>query len=339
MTAQIYLFTGPEFGLRNEAVEKTKADFKAKFGSVDEYLFYASETPCPEFMAVLQNESLFSDGTCVVVKNADVIKKKDDVETVLNWIKSVQAENSMLILVSDEISIDSKIEKAVPANHKKIFWEMFENQKIPWLQNYFNQNGYSISEEVAGQILDMIENNTQSLKAECSRFFVCFPKGTEITEEIASQILTHTREENAFTLFNALADNSCQPGERFQKGLEILQKVLLSEKNVTVKLIAGLTSCFRKLAVYHRLLSAGQTDDFNLKINGISGKKQISQFSKASKMWSSGQTAGILALLSSTDMEIRSSGKLLEQNYLEKMIYEIVIKKGGSSASYDFDIN
>ena len=38
--------------------------------------------------------------------------------------------------------------------------------------------------------------------------------------------------------------------------------------------------------------------------------------------------AAILSLLASTDMEIRSGGNQLEDILLQKMLYEIVIKKG-----------
>ena len=34
----IYLFTGPEFGDRNDAVEKVKASHKKQFGQIDEHL-------------------------------------------------------------------------------------------------------------------------------------------------------------------------------------------------------------------------------------------------------------------------------------------------------------
>ena len=78
MTPPVYLFTGPEFGERNDAIENLKNSVSKKFGSVDNYLFYASETPVNEFMSVLQNESLFSEATFITVKNAETIKKKDE---------------------------------------------------------------------------------------------------------------------------------------------------------------------------------------------------------------------------------------------------------------------
>ena len=338
MTPPVYLFTGPEFGERNDAIENLKNSVSKKFGSVDNYLFYASETPVNEFMSVLQNESLFSEATFITVKNAETIKKKDEIEIILNWIKNVKSENAVLVLVSDEISVDSKIEKAVPSSNQKKFWEMYEDKKLPWLQNYFSKNGYTLTEDAGNLILSLIENNTQSLKAECSKFFICFPKGTKITEETVDKILTHTREENAFSLFDAMSNSQKTSQERFQNSLEILQKIRLSKENSSVMIIAGLSSCFRKLSLWHKLRLEGKNDDFNLKINGFSSAKIKKQYLSASKNWTSGETSAILSILAETDMNIRSGGSLLENTLLEKALYEIIIKKGSSSAVCDFSI-
>ena len=338
MTPPVYLFTGPEFGERNDAIENLKNSVSKKFGSVDNYLFYASETPVNEFMSVLQNESLFSEATFITVKNAETIKKKDEIEIILNWIKNVKSENAVLVLVSDEISVDSKIEKAVPSSNQKKFWEMYEDKKLPWIQNYFSKNGYTLTEDAGNLILSLIENNTQSLKAECSKFFICFPKGTKITEETVDKILTHTKEENAFSLFDAMSNSQKTSQERFQNSLEILQKIRLSKENSSVMIIAGLSSCFRKLSLWHKLRLEGKNDDFNLKINGFSSAKIKKQYLSAAKNWTSGETSAILSILAETDMNIRSGGTLLENTLLEKALYEIIIKKGSSSAVCDFSI-
>ena len=135
-----------------------------------------------------------------------------------------------------------------------------------------------------------------------------------------------------------MAEEIPEPEKRLEKSLDILQKIRLSKENSSVMIIAGLTSCFRKLLLWHKLRVQGQTDDFNLKINGFASKKLKTQYSKAAKHWTSGQTTAILADLANSDMEIRSSGTLLEDIILQKMIYEIIVKKGATCASYDFSI-
>ena len=88
-----------------------------------------------------------------------------------------------------------------------------------------------------------------------------------------------------------------------------------------------------------KLKAENKTDDFNLKINGFSSKKMKTQYGSASKLWTAGQTTAILAVLASADMSIRSGGNLMEDVLLQKLIYEIVVKKGATSAVYDFALD
>ena len=328
MAGQIYLYTGPEFGERNEAVDAVKAALKKKFGDIDEHLFYLQETPFGQIMTILQSGTLFSNGVCVVCKGAELLKKKDDLAMISDWLAGNPDDSSVLILVSDEISVDSKLDKLVPAQNKKKFWEMFDNQKVPWLTKFFSKNGYRINQDAAELILDMIENNTQALKNECSRFFIVFPKDQTVTVDDVEKVLTHNREESAFTLFNQISQSGEPVQKRFENAISILQKIRLSKQNSSVMLISGLSSCFRKLILWHNLCENGMPDSFTLKVNGFSSVPMQNQYKAAAKIWTSGQATAILAILASADMEIRSGGTLMEDVLLEKMLYEVVIKKG-----------
>lgn len=324
MASPIFLYTGPEFGERDDAVAAVKSTLKKKLGEVDEHLFYLIETPFSEVMTILQSGTLFSSGVCVVCKNAETIKKKDDIKMVSDWLETKPDDSSTLILVSDEVSVDSKLDALVPPSNKKKFWEMFESDKLPWLYGYFKKNGYKVEEDAAQLILDLVENNTQALKTECSRFFLCFPKEHEITVDDVESLLTHNREETAFTLFNHISNPADSAQKRLEIALAILQKIRLSKDNSSVMIIAGLTSCFRKLVLWH-----------NKGESAITGKLMQKQYRNAAKIWTVGQTTAILATLASTDMEIRSGGTAMEDVLLQKLLYEIVIKKGGRIASYE----
>ena len=336
MAEQIYLYTGPEFGERNDAVEAVKNAHKKKFGEIDEHLFYLQETPFSQIMTILQSGTLFSNGVCVVCKGAELLKKKDDISMLSEWLEGNPDPSSVLILVSDEVSVDSKVDKLVPAQNKKKFWEMFDNQKVPWLTKFFQKNGYRLNQDAAELILDMIENNTQALKAECSRFFIIFPKDHTVTVEDVEKILTHNREESAFTLFNQISQSGEPVQKRFENGISILQKIRLSKDSSSVMLIAALSSCFRKLVLWHKVTANGLPDSFTLKVNGFSSVPMQNQYKNAAKIWTIGQATAILAILASTDMEIRSGGSLMEDILLEKMLYEIVIKKGAAMSLAEY---
>ena len=334
--AEVYLFTGPELGEKKEAIEKIKATAKKNNGALDEYTYYAGDERIQDIVAQLQNVSLFDQVLFITVRNAEQIKLKADIESILSWINGGAKERAnTLILTSDENGIERKIEAAVPASHKKIFWEMFENRKTQWLQDFFRKNGFVIAPDAIDQILEMVENNTEALKSECSRFFYCFDKGHMITAEDVDKILSHNREENAFTLFDAMADISKSPVQRLESSLGILQKIkMASGDGITANLVAGLGYCFRMLRTWHTMHEKGaMPNDTQLKAAGFSKKNQ-EKYRSAARIWTSGATASILALLASSDMAVRENGNGLEETRLILMLHSIILKNGLFPSEY-----
>lgn len=340
MAAPIYLYTGPEAGERNDQVKLQKEALKKKFGSSDDYVYYGTDLNMSEIVAQLMTESLFIPATSVVIKNAELIKDEKSISLISQWLQTVEKtgnESAILILTSDELKVDARLEKLVPAQNKKIFWEMFENRKEQWLFNFFKKNGYSIEPEAAALVLDMIENNTEELRNECSRFFMCFPAGHCVTQNDVEQILSHNREESAFTLFDAMVENE-EPQKKLENCLLILQKIRLSKKdNDSFVIISGLLYCFRKLAVWQTIHAGKSPDDLELKKNGFTSKKSQTQYSKAARIWSPGQVAAIQALLSKTDADIRSLGAGFQDTQLSIMLYEIIVKNGVFCSRYETD--
>ncbi len=333
---EIYLFTGPEIGEKKEAIDTIREAAEKSNGPLDVYTYYATETRVIDVVSQLQNLSLFSGALFVVLKNAELIKGKSDVDALSEWTKGGAKDSpNTLILVSDENSVDKKVEQLFPASHRKIFWEMFENRKPQWVQGFFKKNGYSITTDAVEQVLEMVENNTETLKSECSRFFYCFEKGHTISSEDVDKILSHNKEENAFTLFNAMSDSGRSQVQRFETSLEILQKIRLSKDSSGVSLIAGLSFSFRQLRTWHMLFADGTSpSDVQLKTSGFSSNKVKEKMKNASKIWNAGATSSILALLADTDMKIRENGSSLEDTMLTLMIYSIVMKNGLFCAEY-----
>lgn len=331
--AEAYLFTGPETGEKNEAIARIREAARKKSGGTEEYTYYASDVRIEDVVSQLQNASLFTPALFVTLRNAEQIKLKSDIELLVSWIKSASSANT-LVLTSEENSVDKKIETAILPDHKKIFWELFENQKPQWVEQFFRKNGFSVSSEAVSRILEMAENNTETLRVECSRFFYCFEKEHVISADDVEKILSHNREENAFTLFDSMADCTKTELQRLENALAILQKIRATKESGGTALIAGLAYSFRQLRLWHSLHAQGSPSDLQLKTSGFSSRKSREKYTKAAKTWTAGAVHSILALLSATDISIRETGSALEETYLCMLIYSIVIKKGLFCAEY-----
>ena len=334
----LFLYTGPEFGERNDAVADLKRQAEKKFGSIDYHQIYTADVAFGDVLTLLRNGNLFMPARFVVLRGAETIKKKEDVEQLSDWceeMKKTQADDVWFVLVSDETSVDKKVDALVPKEHKKIFWEMFEDRKEQWLESFFRKNGYKLDPDATDLILSLVENNTEALRNECSRFFVCFDKEHVISVDDVEAVLAHNREESAFTLFDAMAASERDVGTRLSDALSILQKLRNSKDSGAVQIIAGLTWCFRKLKVWHVLASEGGLSDFNLKINGFQAKRMQQKYRAAAKLWNPKETESAISLLSKTDMLIRSSGSSVESVSMQTLVYCLCMKKGSPLCEYE----
>ena len=128
----LFLYKGPEFGLKNEAIEKHKMQAEKKYGSLDFHLLYAQDISVREVLTIIQGGSLFADALFVVLRNAELIKNKEDIELLRNWVDSIKSngyEDAYLFLVSDENSVDKKLENIIPKANARDLEEIPEHVK------------------------------------------------------------------------------------------------------------------------------------------------------------------------------------------------------------------
>jgi len=311
-----YLFTGPEIGERQDAIQKIRSELTKQYGTApEEQSFYASETAVSDIVSVLRNGSLFSDARLILIKNAESIKKKEDIELLGGYIAQPQ-EDTTLILVSDEIAIDKKLEAVIPKEQKKIFWELFENRKTEWVSSFFKRAGFQIQPDAVETILELVENNTEALRQECSRLTLFLDTHVPVSAELVEQYLAHTRQESAFSLFSQIAQ-----GDR-EKSLEILH-TLLDSKESPQAIIAGLTWSFRKLADYLALVNTGQLNDFELKKIGLASSRVQRDYKEAAKRYTPRSTMRALALLAEWDIQLRSMGTALQSILIDIYLLKI----------------
>jgi DNA polymerase-3 subunit delta len=313
------LFLGPELGEKQDAIEAIRRSMQKQYNAVpEETSFYAGETAVNNMVSVLRNASLFADTRLIFIKNAELLKKKDEIELLVSYMSSPQ-DDTILILLSDEIGMDKGLEKSLHKEDKRIFWELFENKKTEWVTNFFQREGYRISAEGIEAILELVENNTDSLRRECSRLMLFVGKDKPVGEADVEQWLSHTREESAFSLFSRVAEGD------FNKALEILH-ALLSAKETPQSILAALASCFRKLRDFIALSSTGVTDDFEYKKIGLGSTKLRREYAAAGQRYSMDAADSCIAFTAETDLLLRSISAGLEVVLMDMYLYKVVKK-------------
>jgi DNA polymerase-3 subunit delta len=309
------LFLGPELGKKQDALEELRRSFPGGGVLPEETSFYAGETPVSGMAAALRNGSLFADSRLFLIKNAELIKKKDEVELLAACITSPR-EDTALVLISEQTSLAKGLEDAAGRENRKVFYELFENQKTEWVDSFFRRAGFRIMPAAIETILELVENNTGALRRECSRLMLFFDKDTEIHARDVEEWLSHTREESAFTLFSRIA------GGDFSRALESLH-TLLAAKEAPQSILAGLAWCLRKLRDYLSLAGAGTLSDFELRKIGLSAPKARDDYAKAAGRYNSAGAETCLALTAEYDILLRSSGAAFESILMDLYLYKL----------------
>ncbi|MFA6506645.1 MAG: DNA polymerase III subunit delta [Treponemataceae bacterium] len=324
-----YLYIGPEIGERKDAIDAIRTALKkSSGGQLEEHSFYAGETRIGDFASVLMNASLFSETRLVLLKNAELVKKKEDVDQIADYLAS-PADDTTLILVSDETSIDKRLEAAIPKDGKRVFWEMFEDRKTEWVSSFFKREGFPISPDAVESVLELVENNSDALRQECGRLILFLEKGKRIEAEDIERLLSHTREESAFTLFSRIAAGD------LEKALEAV-RTLLAAKEAPVQILAGLAWCFRRLSDYVYLVDSGRLNDFELRKAGLSSKKAQRDYATAARRYDAAAVERCVALLAEYDVTLRASGSALEDTLMDLFVYKLIADSGNPLARADY---
>jgi DNA polymerase-3 subunit delta len=318
-----YLFAGTEIGEKADEMERVRALLREKHGiSLEETAFYALEMPMGEMTGIMLSGSLFSAARLFVIKNAEAVKKKEDVKMLVSVLENLEP-GTTVILLTDENGVDRAIEKVEGLN-KRVFWELFESRKKEWLHGFFRREGYTVTADAVDAILEMVENNTGALRNQCRNLFLFCDKGRPVTEADIERLLSRTRSESTFTLFSAIAAGN------IERSLEILH-TLLDAKESAVSIFAGLVWCWHKLRDYQLLSASGNTSDFELKKIGLSSPKARQDYTNAARIYGLDDVNRCIALTAETDIQIRSGGTALERILLEWYVYKVV--KEGRAAS------
>ena len=321
MTDNIYLLLGPENGEKKEFIGKIKENAAKKYGSeAEEYSFYPYDSDMVEIVSILRNVSLFSLSKIVVINNFDELKKKD-LSVLLEYLKN-PADDSYLILVSENIKADSRLERAVPPGNRKIFWEMFESRKKSWITNFFRREKVKIENSAVDFLNDILETDSEILKKECEKLVQYFDKNEIITEEKIENFFYERKEENLFSLFERIA--SCD----LQKSVETSRNIFLSGESNPVQILGGLTWQLRNL---HEL--RGLTDRSNpfpeaCQMLNIRGKKMQKSYQEGVRNFKQEELEAVIAMTAEYDSLFRSIRQDMQLILFPVFLYYLIEKKG-----------
>ena len=264
---QLHMLLGPEKGQKDQYLDNLKKALKKKYGEEPEsHRFYPFDTDMSQIISILRNGSLFSSHKMAVILNCEEVKKAGDIKMMAQFCQNLP-DDVTLVFLSDSVTVDKKLAAVVPASQKKIFWEMFDNQKMGWVQKYFSDQGMKIEVPAVTVLLEMVENNTSDLKEACQKLSFYFNIGDVIQEEDIDNFVYHSKEENVFTLFEKILLKD------LGGTLEVFSKITLSGDTDLVYLLSGLMRQIRRLLKVKGALAEGEALQTAFQMYDVRGKK------------------------------------------------------------------
>ena len=325
MRTRIYLFLGPETGLKSEEIGQIRKHVTSS-GDIEERHFFSFDSSLREVWTYVQTSSLFGAHRFVIFDGAHEIRKKDDLEALAHLSKTIP-DDATLILVTTETKVSDKVKKLIPSEHVKIFWEMFDNQKRGWLLSYFRKHGVHIENAAADLMLELVENDTADLRAEAQKLVAMAGHDTTITTEHIESFVYHSKEENSFSLFRKIVSGD------FEAALGIVQSLRLSGASNPVAIVAALTWQFSRLDELHSLEKTNHSRAEAFKQLRVTARAAQRDMSDGASRFSAEAVKRVLALLADYDVRFRSGTNRLHAGMLVDLLYGIMIRPPSARAT------
>ena len=337
---QVYLLLGPELGDKGQRIKEIRSTLREEQGSEPEiHRFYPFETENGEIFTALSNNSLFADHRLVILSQAESLNASQ-VNLLAEYIAK-PSDSATLLIVSTETNLPAKLSAKLDKDQVQVFWEMFDNRKADWVRTLFQRSSIAIDGEAVELLLELVENNTQELKATCAQLIQFITTDPErisqaVSEDDVESYIQHTRQESVFSLFE---DIITKP---LEKALGTLQALIRSGDGECVPLLAGLLWQFRRLVSYLELIEQGATSDEackQVKVMGkpaaIRRKKDQTNYALAAQRYTLADARRIIARLGEYDIRTREMGTDFQPMLLEQFLYVVMEKKGEAPCRFN----
>jgi DNA polymerase III subunit delta len=322
MIDPVYLLLGPESGAKSVFVQEVREGLQKAHGSdLEVTRAFASTDELSDLLSALRSPGLFSSHMLMILYQAEAVFTAKALQEYI----ADPSEGATLLLLSEETRTPPTLEK-IAKKHlsekaRKVFWEMFEDQKERWVHAAFSRRNLRVEDDAVRLLLDLADNTTSSLEMQIERIARTVDRSTVITEEILEEVLDHTKEESPFGLFDSIVD------DKLTKALEDLERLLLQSDTSTTQITAALSWQYRRLALVSELSSRGVSDNEAFGQLQIRGKRNQALFRKALHRLSGTQIQAGLALIPEYEARLRSTPVALHRGLLQELIYLLLLRR------------
>ncbi|MCH3908448.1 MAG: DNA polymerase III subunit delta [Sphaerochaeta sp.] len=332
MATPAYLLLGPENGAKQERLQQITDNLKRTVGSQPEtYRFHASDLDGDTLYTTLDNNSFFSDHRLVIISDIDVISSS--MAAVIGKYLEHPSDQTTLVMESDNTFVKlPQITKHIPKDATIIFWELFDNQKEDWVRNFFRNQGVTITSDAISTLLELIDNDTAEMRTVCSQLALFWQTGKKkgaIDSDAVETYVAHTKNENGYTLFPAIASRD------LKQALRILGAILdAGDSGTSFSLHSQLLWQFRRLRSVIRVWQETHNEATAFAQASILGTpypirslREKNSYRAGIRAYTEAEVTSALMALEDADIPIKSAGDMTRLEW-ERLLFSLITQSG-----------
>lgn len=204
--------------LEKVVVDEASRDFNL-------HIMYGRDVDAGMIVNAAKRFPMMSDKQLVVVKEAQNIKKLDD---LISYIENPLA-STVLVITYKHKALDKRtaIYKKIKASSNVAFMEtkkLYDNQIPDWISMYCKQKKFAIDQKSAALMVEFLGNDLSKVSNELDKLMIACGENRTITSDIIAENIGVSKDFNNFELMNAIGKRDVLKVNRIVNYFESNQK-------------------------------------------------------------------------------------------------------------------
>ncbi|WP_245588288.1 DNA polymerase III subunit delta [Brackiella oedipodis] len=224
--AHLYVITGDELLLRNEQLDRLRADLRQQgFSTSFKYSMQAT-SHWDEILQESQNVSLFAESKILEVELSSGKPGRNGAEVLIQlseqMAKNALPDVALIVLLPklDRATQTSKWAKALFDKAKVFTLPVITAQQLPqWIEQRLQQQKQSVDRATLQWIVDQVEGNLLAAQQEILKLGLAFGEGPIAWQDIEASIQDVARY-NVFALSEAMLKAQAARSSKILRGLQ-----------------------------------------------------------------------------------------------------------------------
>lgn len=306
---------GPDRGKQQAQLKKIQAEVLKQAGAEPELLNrYADQDSLAEMLDSLGTGSLFYGHLVMQVFKAEAFNAADAKLIQKYWSKP--NPHATLVVISEDYKAKDRF-KFARKEELVIFYEADEREKHGWIQSYINRMKGAIEPAALELLVDIVDPDTLEMQKTCDLLLSLHADRRITTADVEDHVF-HSREENVFTLFEAVLKLD------LEQALEVLQTMLQAQEAEPVQIVTGLQWQLRNLMVLKSQSGSGPASrDTFMQLN-IKRPSSQRMYNEALRRWKESDIERRIRILADHDVSMRQARAGSHGVMLDLMLYQMI---------------